>query len=196
MADEKAAKKYKEIALLIDSEMLSSKMQPYYDLIDTAKQSAYGRFISSTDMSVKSLKECIKTEATMLDAVNENVCLGVQRQDVIDSLKPLYKEFKKSVNKHTEKPPFFHVNSLRNADVFFTRFVSFAPPLLKFDTDDNMVICNDLIPLPGIRDLVREIEKKDSCKLSRLTFKDLGEATVDNTLHENLTYIEVRFEVE
>lgn len=196
MTDEKAAKKYKEISLLVDSVELEMKMQPYYDLIEAAKQSMYGRFLS-TDMSVKSLKECIKTEAVMLDAVNENVCLGVQRQDVINSLKPIYKEYKKSFDNHATKPPFFHVNSLRKeGSVLFHQFVSFTPPLLKFDAYGNMVICNGCIPLPGIRELVRDIEERDCCKLSRLTFKDVGYGEVDNTIYENLTYIEIRFEVE
>lgn len=196
MTEEKAARRKIERYFLVDSEELFDRLQPYYDLIDAAKKSVYGKFITSTDMSPKSLKECIIEEAKALDTINSNVCIGVSKNDVTSSLKPLYRKYKRSVRKNSDKPPFYHVNILRQTEDFAQRFVSFAPPLLRFDNHSNMCICNDRIPMHGIVQTIRQIEETFSCKLSRITFKEVGAAVYNEREHDFVTYVELTFEVD
>lgn len=191
---EERAKRYADRFLLGDSEELYAKLQRYYDLIEASKKSVYFKFISSTDMSVESLKDCIKTEAVMLNVVNENVCIGVSEKDVINSLKPIYKQYKRLVRKHTDKPPFYHVNSLRQHDVFFSRSVSFVPDSFVLGTDGFIRICNDALPLHGLREILEETERQNFCKFVRLTFNDVGHAVIDGREYHYLTDIELRFE--
>lgn len=195
MTDDKAARKKIEKCLLIDSEDLFDRLQPYYDLIDAAKKSVYGKFITSTDMSPQSLKDCILEEANTLGTLNGNVCIGVNKTDVTSVLKPLYRGYKKSVSKNKDKPPFFHINVLKNTEHFNGRFVSFAPPLLRFDKHSNMLICNDVIPMPGVLQTIRHTEESANCKLARILFKEIGAAEYNNCEYEFVTYVELIFEV-
>lgn len=191
-----ARKKYLERYFLVNSEELLDRLQPYFDLIEAARYAVYSKFITSTDMSVSALKECISSEALALGTVNDSVCIGVGKNDVINSLKPMYKKFKRSVRKNNDRPPFFHVNALRRDEEMFIRSVSFTPPILKIDKDSNLCLCQDVIPLPGVRAFIRSIEKEENCKLSRMTFKEIGEAEMNGVEYDSLTYVLLRFDLE
>lgn len=194
MTDEKAAHSRIERFFLVDSEDLFYRLQPYYDLIDAARKSVYHRFITSTDMSPDALKECISEEASAIEQINSNVCIGIGKTEVTTALRPLYRKLKSAVKKNQDKPPFYHVNIMKQGDGFKKRTVSFVPPALKFDAKSNLRICNDSIPMPGVLKIIKETEFQYSCKLTRITFDEVGSAEYDNVEYDWITYIELRFE--
>jgi len=175
-------------------EDLYEVMEVFYSLIDTAKKSIFYSFVK-TDMSKEALKGCIKREAVFLDKMDDVYSIGLPERDLIKSLKPMYRSFKRSLRSDTEKPVFFHVNKLKQ-ELTKKSKVSFVDESFLFRGEK--LYLGDVISLylPFVALGVRDTEEEFNCKVNEISFQKLENVIIEDDEYERITLIELKYKVK
>lgn len=180
-----AVEKY--IEYLSDDEELYDAMDTFYDLISAAKQSVYHSFVK-TDMSKRELKELIKKEAIAVDKIGGAYSIGLRKDNMISSLKPMYLTLKNSLKENNDKPVFYHVNKLKE-NVHKQKQVTFVEPSFVFH-DGCFILGNALIlSIPFLYMTVKDVEDSLSCKVYKISFHEVGTAVIEDKEYHNLTKV-------
>lgn len=178
---------------ITNDDSIFSSMEVFYSLIDSAKQSVFQSFVK-TDMSKEALKDCIKKEAIFLDKIHDTYKVSLKKENVIGSLKPMYKSLKRSMRKNNDKPTFFHVNRLKET-LNKERHVTFESPSFSFDNQGNFVLGDALtLSMPVLSEVIKETENENNCKVKKMTFIEVGEAVYEDTPYSNVTLVEIYYQ--
>lgn len=193
---------YIEDSFLVQDKNLRESLSEFYEIVSASRQSVYRKLIVSDDRSTAFLKTLIKEEAEALGKVTEMVGTGLSVKGVITALKSMYATFKRSITYDSEKPIFYHLNSLKKSTafdekvaVFYSKDLVLTPDGFMIGTTENAKVIS--LPLLSVMSNTMYVER--GAEIYRIYFRDIGSAYIDNGditgVRDDLTEIVIKYEI-